>query len=85
MNFRGGNDCCVVVKSGTEFHAFADLPNTIHGYYRDVIEQQSELIHYESDCGYKGHNIAYAIWRRFRKSCSLNLPTARIVEGVGQD
>ena len=34
---------------------------TLRDYYRDVIEQQVNfLIHYESDCGYKGHNIAYA-------------------------
>ena len=30
VNFRGGNDCCVVLKSRTEFYAFADLPNIIH-------------------------------------------------------
>ena len=31
MNFRGRNDCCVVLlKSGTEFYVVADLPNTIH-------------------------------------------------------
>ena len=30
VNFRGGNDCCVVLKNGTEFYAFADLRNTFH-------------------------------------------------------
>ena len=40
---------------------------TLRGYFCDVIKQQFNfLIHYESDCGYKGHNIAYAI-RRFHK------------------
>ena len=35
---------------------------TLRGYYRDVIEQQVKfLTHYESDYGYKGHNIAYAM------------------------
>ena len=39
---------------------FADLPNSFHNPpCRDVIKQQVNfLIHYESDCGYKGHNIA---------------------------
>ena len=63
MNFRGENDCCVVLKSGTEFCAFADLSNTFHHPLQllpRVIEQQVNfLIHYKSDCGYKGHNIAY--------------------------
>jgi len=32
---------------------------TLRGYFCDVIKQQVNfLIHYESDCGYKGHNIA---------------------------
>jgi len=71
MNFHGGNDCCVVLKSGTKFYAFAVLRNTFHYplwlYFCNVIKQQVNfLIHYESDCGYKGHNIAYAI-RRFHK------------------
>ena len=26
VNFRGGNDCCVVLKSGTEFCAFTGPP-----------------------------------------------------------
>ena len=30
MNFHGGNDCCVVLKSGTKFYAFAVLRNTFH-------------------------------------------------------
>ena len=31
-------------------------------YYHDVIEQQMNfLIHYESNCSYKGHTIAYAM------------------------
>ena len=30
VNFYEGNDCCVVLKSGTEFYAFTDLPNTFH-------------------------------------------------------
>ena len=30
MNFHGGNDCCVVLKSRTEVYAFTDHPNTIH-------------------------------------------------------
>ena len=56
------------------FHAFADLPNTIHHPPRLLPRchrAASELIHYESDCGYKGHNIAYAIWRRFRSPVVL--------------
>ena len=47
MNFRGGNDCCVVLKSGTEFCAFADLPNTFHyncDVNCDVIEQQVNFL-----------------------------------------
>ena len=35
---------------------------TVCSYYHDAIEQQVKfLIHYKSDCGYKGHNIAYAM------------------------
>ena len=35
---------------------------TLPSYYHDVVEQQANfLIHYESECGYKGHNIAYAM------------------------
>jgi len=60
VNFRGENDCCVVLKSGTEFCAFADLSNTFHHPLQllpRVIEQQVNfLIHYKSDWG---HNIAY--------------------------
>ena len=53
VNFHGGNVCCIVPKSGTEFQAFTDLANTFHHsphlLYtgRNVIEQQVNfLIHY---------------------------------------
>ena len=37
---------------------------TLRGYHHAVIEYVNFLIHYESDCGYKGcNNIAYAMWR----------------------
>ena len=58
MNFRGGDDCCVVLKSRTEFYAFADSQTpfiTLRGYYHNVIEQQVNfLIQLQ-------HNIAYAM------------------------
>ena len=59
MNFREENDCWIVLKSRTEFCAFADLSNTFHHppqlhVLLRVIEQQVNfLIHYKSDCGYK--------------------------------
>ena len=60
MNFRG-DDCCVILKSGTEFCAFADSQTpliTLRSYYHNVIKQQVNFpIHYESDYGYKGHNM----------------------------
>ena len=35
---------------------------TLGDYYCDVIEQQVNFpIQYETDCGYKRHNIAYAM------------------------
>ena len=52
-------------KKRKEFCVFADLSNTFHHPPRllpRVIEQQVNfLIHYKSDCGYKGNNIAYAM------------------------
>ena len=55
--------CCVVLKSRTEFYAFADLPNTFHHPPLLVprCQQVNFLIHYKSNCGYKGHNITYAM------------------------
>ena len=58
MNFRGGEDCCVVLKSRTEFYAFTDSQApfiSLHGYYHDVIEWQVNfLIRLQ-------HNIGYAM------------------------
>ena len=58
VNFREGNDCCVVLKSGMELYAFVDLPNTFHQPPRLLPRCHRAagelLIHYESDCGYKG-------------------------------
>ena len=54
--------CCVVPKSGTEFQAFADLANTFHHPPRLLPEchrAAGELS--KNDCGYKEHNIAYAM------------------------
>ena len=51
------------MHSRTSLTSFITLP----GYYRNVIEQQVNfLIHYETDCGYKGHNIMP--WREFHNS-----------------
>jgi len=65
VDFRGVNDCCVVLKSETEFYAFEDHPNTFHHpprllprCHREAGELSDKC---ESDCGYKGHNIAYTM------------------------
>ena len=42
MNFHEGDDYCVVLKSVTEFYAFADSQTpfiTLRSYYHGVIEQ----------------------------------------------
>ena len=65
VDFCGVNDCCVVLKSETEFYAFEDHPNTFHHplrllprCHREAGELSDKC---ESDCGYKGHNIAYTM------------------------
>ena len=59
MDFLGGNDCCVVLKSGMEFCAFANLPNPLR--LLPPHHQAAGELYVESDCSYKGHNIAYAM------------------------
>jgi len=60
----------VSFKSGTDFHAFVDLPNTFHHPQQLLLlchRAAGELLkHNMNDCGYKGHNIAYAM-AKFRK------------------
>ena len=63
MNFRGGNDCCVVLKSEIEFCAFADLPTpfiTLRGYNCDVIEQQVNFL-MKATAATKGINKYYSL------------------------